>query len=128
MYYIEKCTTYRFVLTSVISLYCLRYTKVNINKNNFWIPVFHLQQFSIYNSHFLFHFFKLVPVYFAEFIYTTMHIITRVSRFFDNNFVTLSWIAIRFQHNFFTSQRNIPHFSYTPFLTTLQTSLLLWAW
>ena len=32
---------------------------------------------------------------------TTMHFITRVSRFFDNNFVTLSWITIRFQHNFF---------------------------
>ena len=26
----------------------------------------------------------------------TMHFITRVCRFFDNNFVTLSWIAIRF--------------------------------
>ena len=37
----------------------------------------------------------------------TMHFITRVSRFFDNNFVTLSWIAIIFQHNFFTSLRNI---------------------
>ena len=30
-----------------------------------------------------------------------MHFITRVSRFFDNNFVTLSWIANRFQHNVF---------------------------
>ena len=36
-----------------------------------------------------------------------MHFITRVSRFFDNNVVTLSWIAIRFQHNVFTSLRNI---------------------
>ena len=32
---------------------------------------------------------------------STMHFITRVSRFFDNNFVTLSWIANRFQHNVF---------------------------
>ena len=30
-----------------------------------------------------------------------MHFITRVSRFFDNNFVTLSWIANKFQHNVF---------------------------
>ena len=42
-----------------------------------------------------------------ELVISTMHFITRVSRFFDNNFVTLSWIAIRFQHNFFTSLRNI---------------------
>ena len=56
--------------------------------------------FSFQYRHFPFSCFSCFPLEYLLFI-------TRVSRFFDNDFVTLSWIAIRFQHNFFTSLRNI---------------------
>ena len=44
---------------------------------------------------------------------TTMTFITRVSRVFDNNFVTRSWIAIRFQYIFL--HPCVIYSSYTPF-------------
>ena len=47
---------------------------------------------------------------------STMHFITRVSRFFDNNFVTLSWIANRFQHNVYVFHSYVILSSHTTFL------------
>ena len=58
-----------------------------------------------------------------------MHFITRVSRFFDNNFVTLSWIANRIQHSFlhpyviFSSHTTFLNYSTNEF-TLVNNSLL----